>query len=143
MNKLQTFLATLPSGFICTQDQERELHTLDRLFPVLVRCGGCRFTCAVQDLGHLKRCIDLGGDYVRDVSLPVGWEARAASWREDCPVTPAASLPASFLAAKSPKPYVDAWTRAGQASHDRHFSESDCGGVFDGHGVVSDADPGL
>lgn len=23
------------------------------------------------------------------------------------------------------------------------FSENDCGGVFDGHGVVSDADPGL
>ena len=23
------------------------------------------------------------------------------------------------------------------------FNENDCGGVFDGHGVVSDADPGL
>lgn len=24
-----------------------------------------------------------------------------------------------------------------------HFNENDCGGVFDGHGVISDADPGL
>ena len=42
-----------------------------RLQPMLVRCGGCRFICAAQDVRHL--CIIIGehgGDYVRDVSIP-------------------------------------------------------------------------
>ena len=42
-----------------------------RLAQVLVRAGGCRFLCAVQDVAHLERCLVAGGDYVRDVSLPV------------------------------------------------------------------------
>ena len=145
MNKLQVFCAALDGGFLTAKSLELELCGLDRLFPLLVRCGCGRFTCAVQDLPHFTRCVNAGGDYVRDVSLPIGWEARAASWVECCPVTACAMLPASFVAPRPPaaKPYVDAWTRAGRASHDRHFAESDCGGVFDGHGVISDADPGL
>ena len=27
------------------------------------------------------KCIDAGGDYVRDVSIPCGWESRAAAWK--------------------------------------------------------------
>lgn len=134
MNKLQTFLATLPGGFIVHPEQVTALLNLDRLFPLLVRCGCCRFTCAVQDLDHLKRCIDAGGDYVRDVSVPVGGSERAASWVEFCPVTPFASLPASFIAPRS---------AARRSLPGRAFNESDCGGVFDGFGVVSDADSGL
>lgn len=139
MNKLQAFCAALECGFL-SPEQIIELAKLDRLFPVLVRCGGGRFTCGAQDYSHFSRCVAAGGDYVRDVSLPIGWEARAASWVECCPVTPAASLPASFVAprpaAKPARSYRDAWTRAA-------FDDGDCGGVFDGRGVVSDADPGL
>lgn len=85
-------------GFLNGKPQVEELAKLDRLFPVLVRCGGCRFICGAQYFKYLEDCISAGGDYVRSVSLPVGWEARAASWVEDCPVTPVASLPASFVA---------------------------------------------
>lgn len=81
MNKLQTFIAALPCGFI-TSAQMPELITLDRLHPVLIRCGGCRLTCAAQDVAHIMRCIEAGGDYVRDVSLPVGSTERAANWVE-------------------------------------------------------------
>jgi hypothetical protein len=141
VNKLQTFCAVLDGGFLRAADVS-PLVALDRLFPVLVRCGACRFTCAAQDLEHLKRCIAAGGDYVRDVSLPIGWEVRAAGWvHEHCSVTPCAMLPASFVAerktilAKHARPI----SRAGLGD----FNEADCGGVFDGRGVVSDADSGL
>ena len=41
-----------------------------RLQQVLVRCGGCRFTCAAQDVAHLIAIIERDKtDYVRDVSL--------------------------------------------------------------------------
>ena len=44
-----------------------------RLVPLLVRCGGCRFTAPAQDVAHLVAIITHEGtDYVRDVSLPVG-----------------------------------------------------------------------
>ena len=47
------------------------LASLDRLRPVLVRCGGGRFTCPAQDADHFMAIIDAGScDYVRDVSLP-------------------------------------------------------------------------
>lgn len=136
MNKLQAFLQTLDGGFIATREQAATLCGLDRLFQVLVRCGACRFVCSIQDLDHLTRCIDAGGDYVRDVSLPIGWEARAAGWVEFCPVTPAATLPASFVA--PPRPAAPR-----RPSSRPVFNEADCGGVFDGFGVVSDADSGL
>ena len=141
MNKLQVFCAALDGGFLTAKSLELELCGLDRLFPLLVRCGCGRFTCAVQDLPHFTRCVNAGGDYVRDVSLPIGWEARAASWVDGCPVTPCAMLPASFVAERPANQLkkVNAWhlNRRGD------FNESDCGGVFDGHGVISDADPGL
>lgn len=85
MNKLQSFIASLPCGFITTREDEAKLLQLDRLCPVLVRCGGCRFTCAIQDLPHLTKAVLAVNDYVRDVSLPVGSMERAASWRSLCP----------------------------------------------------------
>ena len=43
-----------------------------RLAQMLVRCGGCRFVCAAQDVAHLIAMIEkTGDDYVRDVSIPV------------------------------------------------------------------------
>ena len=42
----------------------------DRLAPVLIRCGGGRFTCPAQDAKHFINIItEHGGDYVRDVSI--------------------------------------------------------------------------
>ena len=47
-----------------------ELTKIDRLFPCLVRCGGCRFTCAVQDVSHLVGIIEASGkEYVRDIAM--------------------------------------------------------------------------
>jgi hypothetical protein len=54
-----------------------------RLRPVLVRCGGGRFTCPLQDVKHFIQIIKehdqikeyaKNADYVRDVSIPThGW----------------------------------------------------------------------
>ena len=44
-------------------------HPDGRLYQVLVRAGGCRLTCATQDVAHLTACLEAGGDYVRDVSI--------------------------------------------------------------------------
>lgn len=47
----------------------------DRLRQVLVRCGGCRFVCAAQDVVHLAFLIEASGrDHVRDYSLPAEGE---------------------------------------------------------------------
>ena len=78
MNKLQIFMA-VNHGYL-TLPRLAELIELDRLCPILVRCGQCRFTCGAQDVEHLLRCIELGGDYVRDVSFPAGSLERAAAW---------------------------------------------------------------
>jgi hypothetical protein len=41
-----------------------------RLKPLLVRCGGCRFTAPAQDVAHLIEIITRDGhDHVRDVAL--------------------------------------------------------------------------
>ncbi len=67
MNTLQEFIQEHP---YVTDKVVEELVKLDRLCQLLVRCGGCRFMCAAQDVQHLVRCIEAGGDYVRDVSFP-------------------------------------------------------------------------
>ena len=54
-------------------DTDIELLARDpegRLTQVLVRCGGCRFVCAAQDVKHLTAAVESIGDYVRDVSIP-------------------------------------------------------------------------
>lgn len=57
-------------GFMNEKDLEI-LAKVCRLHPVLVRCGGGRFTCPAQDAEHFIEIIGKEGrDYVRDVSLP-------------------------------------------------------------------------
>lgn len=142
MNKLQSFIQEQNDnygGFLRQSDMPA-LIALDRLCQVLVRCGGCRFTCAAQDVAHLIKCVDAGGDYVRDVSFPVGSMERAASWQPDCPVTPLSAIPASFLA---PRHTAGERAKARNLSDSVWFNEADCSGAFDGFQVTSDADPGL
>lgn len=125
MNPLQQFIHSKPLGFITTSDLPK-LIALDRLCPVLVRCGCVRFTCGAQYLPTMLAHVEAGGDYVRDVSFPVGSLERAAAWVADCPVVPVATLPASFTAPRGTFP-----TRTHRGSYlcdeDSH----------------SDADPGL
>ncbi len=66
-------------GFLTPANVERlAAHPDTRLLQVLVRCGGCRFVCATQDVRHMIALVEsghdeengcFGGDYVRDVSL--------------------------------------------------------------------------
>lgn len=130
LNQLQNFIASKPGGFLKDTDLP-ELTRIDRLCPVLVRCGGCRFTCGAQDAARIIQAIERDGDYVRDVSFPVGSSERAALWQPECPITPVAMLPQSFAQPRA------------KARPDRFNDCEDYGGVFDGHQVTSDADPGL
>lgn len=43
-----------------------------RLDPVLVRCGGCRFTAPAQDAAKIIRAVEAAGDHVRDVTARAG-----------------------------------------------------------------------
>lgn len=130
-NSLQRFILLRPGGFIKQSDMP-ELAAIDRLCPVLVRCGGCRFTCAAQDAPIIIRAIERDGDYLRDVSFPVGSMERAASWQPEAPImetmTPPNAIP---MRTYTPVPPAT------------NFDPSDCGGVWDGFQVTSDADPGL
>ena len=57
-------------GFLTTKEDEEKLIAEDRLQTVLVRCGGGRFICPVQDLQNFIDIINAeGSDYVRDVSV--------------------------------------------------------------------------
>jgi hypothetical protein len=140
MNKLQEFIQSLPCGFI-RADQMPTLIALDRLHPCLVRCGNGRFTCGAQDVAHFIRCVEAGGDYVRDVSLPVGSAERAAAWVPEAPITPVSMLPQSFTDSRGTQFNR---TQRNTNPHKVVFNESDCGGVYDGiNTVYSDADSGL
>lgn len=149
MNKLESFIAGLPCGFI-TEKQLPELIALDRLHPVLVRCGGGRFTCGAQDVEHFLKCVAAGGDYVRDVSLPVGSAERARAWVEEESVAKcvhraantraAGLLEAGYQNERPAKQARGAWRLMATGPE---FDENDCSGVYDGHQVTSDADPGL
>lgn len=159
MNKLETLLARFECGFITSPTLLAELVTLDRLHPVLVRCGACRFTCAAQCVEHLIRCIELGGDYVRDISLPTGSAERAAEWMSqpqtlmDLPKAEQAEYGAEHISPIQgpmiPKSTarglsLHAASRSAVCAYPVEFNESDCGGVYDGVGTVtSDADSGL
>lgn len=72
------FALTKTFGFLRDTDIP-QLVKLDRLQPLLVRCGACRFTCAAQDTPTLVSYVEAAGDYVRDVSFTsdVMDEARA------------------------------------------------------------------
>lgn len=131
MNALQKFLAARELGFLKAEDMP-ELIALDRLFPVLVRCDFCRFECAAQDCAHMIRAVRSIGDYVRDVSAPVGSEERAAAWQPEPPIQP-------VIATARKAPTIPARLRTLQDL----FDENQIGGNFDGFVVGSDADPGL
>lgn len=135
MNRLQQFIKRINDancGFLMDTDIP-ELIAIDRLCQVLVRCGGCRFVCSAQDVAHLEKCVVAGGDYVRDVSFPVGAFERAANWvHENCPVTPVSTLPASFLQKRG--------VTHALKPHSTHFHENDCSGSFDGNSVHSDTE---
>lgn len=135
MNKLQQFIASKPCGFV-TKDDMPELIALDRFCPLLVRCGGCRFTCAAQYLEHLMKCIEAGGDYVRDVSFPDGSLEEASDW------VPEEAMKSQYRA-KVTKAAGLLGVVPDKRKHIPPFNEADCGGVFDGFTVSSDADPGL
>jgi len=61
-------------GFITGKERLQEIIEYNRLFPLLVRCGGGRFTCPAQDVEHFIEIITReDSDYVRDVSIPAGY----------------------------------------------------------------------
>ncbi len=120
-------MLTKPGGFI-KSDELRRVIELDRLQPLLVRCGGCRFTAAAQDLDALINAVSKAGDYVRDVSFPAVEMDKARAARE----------------AYRPKLVeIERRHQTRQTEYRQDFDESQCGGVFDGNQVTSDADPGL
>lgn len=70
LHKLVQRIMKEQEGFLSAQDLA-DLVRLARLAPVLVRCGGCRFTAAAQDVAHLVGIIEReASDYVRDLSFP-------------------------------------------------------------------------
>jgi hypothetical protein len=128
---IQRFMVQQPGGFI-TADQVPAIQAMDRLCQVLVRCGACRFVCAIQDLEHLKRCIALGGDYVRDVSFTAQQMEAARQ-----------AIQADAVVAQRDRDNAARAAQLRRVSALYGFNENDCSGVFDGSRVISDADPGL
>lgn len=129
MNALQTFLQSKPFGFITAADLP-ELIRLHRLCLCLVRTGCGRFMTPAQNVAHFLKCVEAGGDYVRDVSITSQEIVNAEAWR---PEPAPAPRPAAVPPVINPRP----------RAHRADFNEADCGGVFDGTRVISDADPGL
>ena len=134
MNALQAFIASKPCGFLKDTDMA-SLIALDRLCPVLVRCGGCRFTCGAQDVPHLLRCIEAGGDYVRDVSFPVGALERAATWTPEPQFNPSPveSAPPGWTPPRNPRP----------RQRNQEGVDWICTGNFDGAACGTDAEGNL
>jgi hypothetical protein len=131
LNAFQSFLSSRPFGFITTHDID-ELVRLHRLCPVIVRCGCVRFTCAAQYLKAMLAMVEASGDYVRDCCVTAEAIEAADQWLPE-----AQHLPRSMPVLKPTT------TKLLPAPKRSDFNEADCGGVFDGFGVVSDADPGL
>jgi len=80
------FVAGLVFGCIDSSEL-KQLVQLDRLCPVLVRCGGGRFFCPAQDVEHFVGIIGRDGtDYVRDVSVKSDIcreaEEKVQQWKE-------------------------------------------------------------
>jgi len=125
-------------GFLSSDDVEhlvKGANNAGRLVPVLVRCGNCRFVCAAQYVQTIIGYVMKGGDYVRDVSLTE--ESRRAVQAHRLFSIPQVEtpIPVRVLPRESRK--------ALPAPLAPDFNEADCGGVFTGNGVISDADPGL
>lgn len=57
-------------GFLTCAEDETKLIAENRLQSVLVRCGGGRFQCAIQDLAHFRDIMrEADMDYIRDISV--------------------------------------------------------------------------
>ena len=62
----------LPLGFL-NESTLKDLIELDRLAPVLIRCGGCRLQAPAQDIEHIIKMVEKSGlDYIRDISTHWG-----------------------------------------------------------------------
>lgn len=70
--------------WITSTEQLQELIRTDRLRPLLVRCGRCRFTAPAQDVPFLVEAINKAGDYVRDISFPSTVTLSPAIWARAC-----------------------------------------------------------
>jgi hypothetical protein len=69
MEKLKDKIKRENFGYI-TQADVAGLIAENRFYQVLVKCGGGRFTCSVQDLDHFTGIIGASeSEYVRDVSF--------------------------------------------------------------------------
>jgi len=132
MNAFQKFLAVHPGGFVTDADVA-ELIALDRLCPCLVRCGCVRFTCGAQYLKTMIAMVEANGDYVRDVSVTMQAIERAAQWVPEPSLVPVVK----------PSPATSGRSVPRSNRQDTFWDESQCGGVFDGFQVTSDADSGL
>lgn len=138
--------AAAQCGFLSMADVATIAES-DRLRQLLVRCGSGRFTCPAQDVAHFYKCVTAGGDYVRDVSLPVSDPAMKKPERATQlvilePATPTSKAQIGERYVEPAQPRCE----CGKPSTVHHvctFREEDYGGVFDGHNVTSDADPGL
>lgn len=122
----------------------------DRLRQILVRCGNGRFTCPAQDVAHFYRCVTAGGDYVRDCSLPVNDPAmrtpaafKASAAAADAKPAPTTTTDTGREGIGSSRGIVRTYNPRVGTHTPVAFREEDCGGVFDGFNVTSDADPGL
>lgn len=115
-------------GFLTAQDVQA-IAEHDRLRQLLVRCGNCRFVTAAQSVEWLSAIIKRDGqDYVRDVSLLADDPAYRLQETKKAPPAPRQTIHTE-----------DQYMRLILSD----WREDQCGGVFDGSGVHSDADPGL
>lgn len=136
-------------GFLSDLDVEVLAET-DRLRQVLVRCNGCRFTCAAQDVKHLTAIVEASKvDWVRDVSLLSSDAAYSGDFSPrtvDGDYKPATltTMAKGALAALSQPAIFPADVAAAKTwlNYGLHES-SEYSGSYDGFSVTSDADPGL
>jgi hypothetical protein len=57
-------------GFITSPDELQAVINVNRLRPVLVRCGNGRFTCPAQNVQHMVDIVNKSNlDYIRDISI--------------------------------------------------------------------------
>ena len=131
---LASIVLAAPCGFV-TEDQIPAVIAADRLCLLLVRCGAKRFIAPAQDVAAMIQAVERDGDYVRDVSFPPAVIGEACAFLGADHPFPERARPR--LQAAVAKLKTSAVLRA------QDFNEADCGGVFDGFGVISDADPGL
>jgi len=120
--EVAAWIVSKPCGFVTDKDMPWlvERHRLC-LLVVRFECG--RFICPAQDLNVFLEPLEKAGLHLRDVSI-----------------APAELEEARALVEKLRREKI---RQAAITGHKIVFDERDCGGVFDGFTVSSDADPGL